>query len=90
METVANKSEALSLLGARLSNACIFSEAEVHDILETGFRSLDECEEIGGVYYYSSVHILDVIASAIWLQFYHCGHELQANALMAHAINSEN
>jgi hypothetical protein len=89
MESVANKSEALSLLGARLTNVCIFTEVDVREILEAGFRSLDECEEINGVYYYSCVQILNVVASAIWLKFYNCGVELHANGLMAHAINSE-
>ena len=89
MESVANKSEALSLLGERLSNACLFPENEVEEILLNGLMALDECEDIDGVYCYSAMQILDVVASAIWLKFYHCGHELQGKALMTHAIDNE-
>lgn len=82
----AHISETQALLGRRLSSACIFSEDEVQGILKDGFDSLDECEVIDGVNYFSAVQILNVVSSAIWLRFYGCGHDLQGNALMTHAL----
>jgi hypothetical protein len=88
MATVENNSKALSLIGKRLSNACIISYDEVESILVSGLLTLDECEEVDGVYCYSPVDILNAVASAIWSRIYDCGYELQGGALMTHAVNA--